>query len=222
MKILATRLRQRRRQLRLNQKDVAKTGSSSLLSKVETGTSQPSLKTLQEWALALKTTTADLIGDQLLLEAAKQTILATEKCHSYLSFLPETAATNFLKELSLSATSFTTPVPEPPADPELQYLAAKVHLHKGTPVKAAKLAQRALSQDVSQLWRIYHLTLLCQVYEQLSEPEKRREVEKELRATVNRQKADANLPPAAELTQTDLDQLKLGSLLQVIQACLDA
>ncbi len=222
MKILAARLRQRRRQLRLNQKDVAKIGSSSLLSKVETGTSQPSLKTLQEWAQALKTTTGDLIGDQLLLEAAKHTILDTEKCHSYLSFLPKTETTNFLKELSLSATSFTTQVPEPPPDAELQYLAAKVHLHKGTPKKAAVLAQKALSQDISPLWRICHLTLLCQVYEQLSEPAKRRKAKQELQTVLRRKKTNVDLPSAAELTQTDLDQLKLHSLLQVIQGCLEA
>lgn len=221
MKLLAARLRLRRRQLRLHQKDVAKTGSSSLLSKVETGTSWPSLKTLREWASVLETTASDLLGDQLLLEAAKHTILTTNQCHFYLNLLPETETTRFLKELSSSASSLSTPVPTPPKDDsELQYLTAKVHLQKGAPKKAASLAHQALSKNTSPLWRIYHLTLLCQIYEQLSELKKRTKVKKELQATLEQQKIDLTLPLTAELSQADLDLLKLRNLLHQLRICL--
>ena len=114
MNLLGDRLRQRRRLLGLRQKDVAGPTSASFLSKVESGAAQPSLANLRDWADALGTTTSDLLGEHLVLEAAKHSILLTEQCLAYLDALPTSPLTNFLRELTISATSLSTPIPVRP------------------------------------------------------------------------------------------------------------
>lgn len=131
MELLGARLRQRRRQMKLRQGDVAGTHSGSFLSKVENGVAQPSLSNLRDWSEKLETTAGELLGEHLILEAAKQSLLMTRKCHSYLDRLRPSPTTHFLKELSASATALSVSVPEPPCDPELQHLTAKVLLHRG-------------------------------------------------------------------------------------------
>ena len=64
--------------------------------------------------MELSSTAADLIGDHLVLEAAKESILLTEKCHAYLRRLPATSLTSFLRDLSASASALSIPVPQPP------------------------------------------------------------------------------------------------------------
>src|SRR5690554_2025792 len=105
MKLLGSRLRQRRRQMKLRQRDVASEGSASFLSKVENGAVYPSLNNLRDWSQTLGTTSGDLMGDSLVLEAAKHSILVPEKCHNYLNQLPNCFFTSFLRELTTSATS---------------------------------------------------------------------------------------------------------------------
>ncbi|NLJ80874.1 MAG: helix-turn-helix transcriptional regulator [Firmicutes bacterium] len=221
MGALGSRLRHRRRQLRLQQKDVAGKSGSSLLSKVENGASYPSLRNLEKWAIVLNTTMANLFGDQLILEAAKETILLTETCHAYLDLLNETSLTRFLRELSSSASSLSTPVPKPPLNPEAEYLTARVLLQRGTPQKAAVLLEKALATNNSQLWRIYHLLLLCQIYEQLSDNLKLTQARKKLALALNSLDArdlELALPPGNALSPADLGLLKLSAFWQAFQA----
>lgn len=213
MEALGSRLRQRRRQMRLHQRDVAGANSASFLSKVETGVACPSLKNLAEWSIALETTVGDLIGDQLLLEAAKHTVLATEKCHSYLDRLPDTKTTNFLRELSTSATALSTPVPDPPPDPELQYLTARVLIQRGLLQEAKALVKTSLALTQSPLWRIYHLSLLCQIHAKLSEPLQKRRVKDELQTllqSLNYHELLLALPDGETLSLADLELLKIS------------
>ncbi len=217
MKLLGSRLRQRRRQMGLQQKEVALQNSASFLSKVETGAAHPSLATLRGWAATLQTTPTDLLGEDLALEAAKQTILITHKCHAYLDQLPQTCLTDFLRKLSTSATSLSIPVPAPPQNPELHYLTAKVLDHKGLSVQAAELLESSLTRWRSPLWCIYYLSLLCQVYDKLSETAKKKRTEKALQnhiAALDPHKLMATLPNSPSITNDDLDLLRLSILLK--------
>ncbi len=219
MEALGSRLRQRRRQMRLHQRDVAGKNSASFLSKVETGVAYPSLKNLTEWSVALHTTIGDLLGDQLLLEAAKQTILLTDRCHSYLDNLADTMITKFLRELSTSASSVSTPVPRPPQDPELQYLTARVLIHRGLIQEAKGLVSTTLALTLDPLWRIYHLSLLCQIHEELSEDLQKREIKDELQSLLS--SLDYHtllhaLPEGESLTLADLELLKLSQGLSAL------
>lgn len=213
MNLLGSRLRQRRRQMRLNQRDVAGENSASFLSKVENGVAFPSFKNLRDWSQVLDTTLGDLLGDHLVLEAAKQTILVTDKCHGYLDLLPETKTTNFLRELSTSATSLSTPVPEPPADPEFQYLTAKVLRQRGLLEEAKALVLTVLASCQVSLWRIYHLSLLCQIHSELSEPLEQSLAEDELKnllASLDQHDLLRTLPDGEALTKGDLDLLRIS------------
>lgn len=210
--LLGSRLRHRRRRMRLQQKDVAAQNSASFLSKVETGAAYPSLQTLHDWAKALATTPGDLLGDNLVLEAAKYTILLTNKCHAYLDLLPATTVTRFLRELSTSATSLSTAVPTPPEDPELQFLTAQVLDHRGATIQAASLLEAGLIKWHSPLWCIYYLSLLCQVYDKLSETTKKKQAKKELRAHISKldpKQVLYSLPQGANLTHGELQLLQL-------------
>lgn len=215
MSLLGLRLRQRRKQMRLRQKDIAG-GSSSFLSKVESGTATPSLANLTDWSNKLNTPAGELLGDHLVLEAAKQSILLTEKCLAFLDHLPSSNLTTFLRQLSISATSLSTPVPKPPQEPELQYLTTKVLLHRGMIIEAKELVIKALSAD-HFLWRIHHLSLLCLIYEKLSETEKHKQAKEELLLSLQELDYDKllhTLPDAEAVSIVDLDLLKLSALLQ--------
>lgn len=217
VKLLGSRLRQSRRRIGLQQKEVAGKNSASFLSKVETGAALPSLATLQDWAVVLQTTPGDLLGEHLVLEAAKLTVLETDKCHAYLKLLPSTPMTKFIQQLSNSATSLSTAVPMPPPDPELEYLTAKVLDHRGQTAQAAQLAESALTKWHSPLWCIYYLSLLCQVYDKLSETEKKKQAKKQLHAHIinlNTELFAITLPEGGSLTTEDLYLLKLCQLLK--------
>ncbi len=217
MMLLGSRLRQRRRQMALQQKEVTGHNSASFLSKVETGAADPSLKTLRDWAAVLQTTPADLLGEDLILAAAKQTILAPHKCHAYLDQLPRTCLTTFLRELSTSATSLSISVPSPPQNPELHYLTARVLDHRGLTREAAELLEHALQKWCSPLWCIYYLSLLCQVYDKLSETTKKKRTEEALQnhiAALDPHKLMAALPNSPSITNDDLDLLRLSILLK--------
>lgn len=216
MRLLGSRLRQRRRQLKLHQKDVAGEQSASFLSKVENGAAHPSLKTLREWSQVLHTNPGHLMGDHLILEAAKYCILLTEKCHGYLDYLPVTLLTTFLRELSSSASSLSIRVPDPPPDPELQYLTAKVLLKRGMIQEAKEMAEGSLAQPCSPFIRIQYLSLLCLIYDELAEGTRRRQAQDDLRSALlelDHKKLVHKLPDADTLCVDDLNLLKLGVLL---------
>lgn len=217
MRLLGSRLRHRRRLMMLRQSDVAGKNSASFLSKVESGTANPSLNSLREWSKTLETSAAELIGDDLMLEAAKHSILLPERCSHYLDQLDSTPATAFLKELSASATSLSTPVPRPPNDPELQYLTAKVLHHRGVLQEAKKLAEKALYNADSPLLRISCLSLLCLIYGELAETEKQNETKDKLHTVVH--ELDYTnllyiLPDAEAISRKDLELLTLSALIQ--------
>jgi transcriptional regulator with XRE-family HTH domain len=217
MNLLGARLRQRRRQLGLRQKDVAGESSASFLSKAESGAAQPSLANLRDWAAALGTTAGDLLGDHLVLEAAMHSILHTEKCLSYLEQLPPSPLTAFLRELTTSASSLSTPVPEPPQNPFLEYLTARVHLHRGAAQKAEEILIATLARAKAAPWRILPLSLLCQIYGELSETEKKELAQAELRQSLEELDHDQllrSLPEPHLLTSLELDLLKLSALRQ--------
>lgn len=214
MNLLGARLKQRRKQLGLRQKDVAGE-SASFLSKVEGGTAQPSLANLTTWSKALDTTAGNLLGDHLVLEAAKQSILLTDKCLHYLDQLPQTESTKFLRQLTISATSISTPVPTPPTDPELEYLTAKVLVHRSMLKEAQSLLAQTLKRSLSN-WRIHHLSLLCQIYESLGEQKKKDRVLEDLRRAMEELDYEHlihALPEGEYLTSVHLDLLKLSYIM---------
>ena len=172
MELLGARIRHRRRQLKLKQSDVSGSNSASFLSKVENGSADPSLNSLRDWSEKLGVPAAELLGDHLLLEAAKHSILHPEICNRYLDKLKATPATCFLKKLSASAAALSIAVPEPPADPELQFLTAQVLRRRGMLQEAGELAERAIAYTYSPLLRISYLSLLCQIYGELDEAAK--------------------------------------------------
>lgn len=213
MRLLGERLRQRRRQMHLGQSLVAGPNTASFLSKVENGVAQPSLANLQTWSQKLETTMGDLLGDHLVLEAAKECILVTEKCHRYLDQLPEDRVTAFLRELSLSATSLSMTVPQSPTCPELEYLTATVLLHRGMFQEAKDLVEHALASPYPIFWQIYHLSLLCRIYAELSDPVQRKQTEDRLRqilGELDHQELINCLPEGGMLTLKELDLLKLS------------
>lgn len=213
LSLLGSRLRIRRRQIRLNQREVAGESSASFLSKVENGVALPSLNSLQEWSQVLNATSGDLLGDHLVLEAAKQTVLITDKCLSYLDLLPCTKTTSFLRQLTSSANSLSMPVPAPPSDPELQYLTALTLMKRHLFAEAKELVLAVLATTQVSLWRIYHLSLLCQIYGELSEPSKQSEAERELKkilADLDYDKLLQTLPDGESLTVDDLKLLEFA------------
>ena len=217
MQLLGSRLRQRRKWLRLRQGDVAGKASASFLSKVENGAASPSLSNLRDWSQRLNTSTAELIGDHLVLEAAKECILLTEKCHGYLDHLAPSPTTLFLRDLSSSATALSVPVPKPPADPELEYLTAKVLWHRGLLMEAKKLCERGLPNLLEPLLRIRYLTLLCLIYGGLDEGMKEDECLEHLRMTLRKLDRDIllrQLPEAESLSSSDLHLLTISALAQ--------
>lgn len=224
MSLLGARLRQRRRQLGLRQRDVTGDDCASFLSKVENGAALPSLNSLRQWAAVLSTTAGDLLGDHLVLEAAKHSILLTDQCLTYLDQLPPSSLTEFLRQLTTSATALSVPVPDPPPDPSLEYLTALVHLHRGEAQAAEAVLLSTLARARSAPWRIFHLSLLCQIYAALSEPAKHRKASDDLRAALaelNHQQLLHTLPEAHLLSTWDLDLLKLSSLLKYARLSLD-
>ena len=216
MNVLGCRLRYRRRAMGLTQKEVAGQNSASFLSKVETGTVEPSLKTLRDWALLLDTTVSSLIGDELILKAAKLSILEPSKCHFYLALLPTSPQIEFLRRLSTSARSLSTEVPIAPQDPELMYLTARVFLQRGSPTQAESMAQAALALTNSPLWSIYCLTLLCQVYDKLSEPEQKKQTEQQLQkllSSLDPEELFHTFPEDAAIPEEDIQLLQLSLVL---------
>lgn len=217
MELLGARLRWRRRQLKLRQGDIVGTHSGSFLSKVENGVAQPSLSSLRDWSEKLETTAGELLGDHLVLEAAKQCILLTEKCHLYLDHLDPSPTTRFLKELSSSATALSVPVPDPPCDPELQCLAARVLLHRGMIQEAKNMVERALPFTFTPLLRIRHLLLLCQICGELAETSTKEEAKNALHSTLSEldhYELLQELPDAEALSASDMELLTLSALVQ--------
>lgn len=219
MSLLGLRLRQRRRLLQLNQADVAGQSSASFLSKVENGVTSPSLRNLELWSEKLQTTCGELMGDHILLEAAKLSILDQKQCHSYLDQLPETTLSQFLRDLSSSASSLSSPLPPRPKDPELLYLYAKVLLNLGMLQDAQNLVEELLAQNIPTLWRVHHLALVCQIFGELGEIQKKEQAKAQMQALL----ADLDpkglrqaLPEAPMLRAEDLLLLQLSDLSQVI------
>jgi transcriptional regulator with XRE-family HTH domain len=201
--------------MQMRQGDVASAESASFLSKVENGVAAPSLDTLRDWSNTLQTTAGDLLGDHLLLEAAKHCVLLTEQCHRYLDQLRPSSVTLFLRELSTSATSLSVSVPNAPADPELEYLTTQVLWHRGMVEEAMKQAEKNLSLIHAPLLRIRYLSLLCLIYDELDEENKKRKSIDTLRSSL--QELDHatllhQLPEADALRSSDLDLLTLSSL----------
>ncbi len=218
MRILGSRIRYRRRQLGLAQKQVGSQNTASFVSKVENDQALPSLSLLDDWSITLETTVSDLIGDRLLWEAAALTVLHPEKCHHYLAFLPETQTRQYLEALSTSASSLSTPVPQPPPCPHLQYLAAKVLLHRNEMDQAAVICQQALD-TCDLVWRIHHLALLCQIWSRLGHIDEERAARSQLLTALselNTEKAIASLPEADILTAAHIDLIKLSALYEII------
>ena len=98
-------------------------------------------------------------------------ILHTEKCLSYLDQLPPSPLTAFLRELTTSASSLRTPVPEPPQIPFLEYLTARVQLLRGAAQNAEEFLIASLARAIAAPWLIQPLSLLCHIYGELSETE---------------------------------------------------
>lgn len=220
MELLGSRLRHRRRQLKLRQEDVAGPNSASFLSKVENGVASPSLSNFEDWCEKLNITMGELLGDHLILEAAKHTILLTEKCHHYLNQIRPSTTTQFLRMLSESATSLSTPVPEPPDDLELKLLTAKVLLHRGAINEAKELLNKMLSLTYSPLLQIRCLSLLCLIYNELAEEQKTREIKSKLYSIIQELDHDLllnTLPDQESLTFADLELLKLSCLAKAIE-----
>ena len=127
MNLLGRRLRIRRRQLGYTQEQLAESTTGSFISRIERGHDQPSLLVLKELAGRLETTTGELLGDLLALEAAKLSILIPRLCFTYLEELPPTSITQYLARLTTSIQK-REPIPEPPQDPEMHFLAALGHI----------------------------------------------------------------------------------------------
>lgn len=213
MELLGSRLRRRRRNMRQRQADIAGPHSASFLSKVENGIAQPSLDNLNKWSERLQTTVSELLGDHLVMDAAKQSILLTDKCHGYLDHLQPSPVTTFLRELSTSATYLSVPVPDPPEDQELEYLTAVVLFHRGMFQEAREMGEKVLALAYVPLLRIRCLSLLCLIYGELAELEDKRRCEEGLRSALS--SLDYNtllfhLPDADSLSTGDLDLLLLG------------
>ena len=219
MQLLGSRLKQRRRQLRMRQGDVAGTASASFLSKVENGVATPSLGNLRDWSQQLQTSTADLLGDHLILEAAKHCILLTEKCHHYLDQLPPSPITLFLRDLSTCATALSAPVPIAPPDPELQYLTARVLWHRGMPQEGKALAERGLANTLDPFLRIRYFSLLCLIYGELHELTKKEESLEHLRMTIQELDHDILLHQLPEADALNFSDLRLLTLSALVQGC---
>lgn len=219
MELLGARIRHRRRQLKLRQSDVSGSNSASFLSKVENGSADPSLNSLRDWSEKLGVPAAELLGDHLLLEAAKHSILHPEICNRYLDKLKATPATCFLKKLSASAAALSIAVPEPPADPELQFLTAQVLRRRGMLQEAGELAERAIAYTYSPLLRISYLSLLCQIYGELDEAAKQKEVKEKLSLALvdlDHNTLLQNLPDPEAISTEDLALVTLSALIQTI------
>jgi transcriptional regulator with XRE-family HTH domain len=143
MKLLGKRIRARRRQLRLTQRDIATAATSSFISRIERGHDLPSLEVLHAMAQHLQLTMAELLGDQLLLEAAKLTVLNPARCLAYLEYLPDTSITRFLECLTESVRNPLRPV-SPPPNYEMHFLAARVYAHRSHKDRAISTAQTGL------------------------------------------------------------------------------
>lgn len=217
MGLLGSRLRRRRQYLKRRQGDIAGPQSASFLSKVENGFAQPSLDNLHKWSGELHTTVGELLGDHLIMTAAKQTILLTEKCHSYLDHLQPSPVTTFLRELSSSATRLSVSVPEPPTDRELEYLTAVVLRHRGMFCEARDLCEEVLSRVHTPLLRMRCLSLLCLIYGDLAEPDQQRKCEEDLRAALlelDYKTLLDRLPDADALSSVNLELLLVGEAAQ--------
>lgn len=217
MKLLGSRIRQRRRALHLHQADVVGPNSSSFLSKVENGSAYPSLKNLQEWSQKLQTTAGDLLGDHLILEAAKQSILLTKQCHRYLQFLPVTPLTIFLQDLSTCASSISSPLPDMPEDPELLYLYGQVLIQRGMLLEARDLSEEVLNRNLPTLWRFYHLSLVCQIYGELGENEKKGKTQgiiQSILKDLDHKTLLQFLPEPELICSHDLELLRISSVVQ--------
>ena len=144
----------------------------------------------------------------------------TDQCLTYLDQLPPSSLTEFLRQLTTSATALSVPVPDPPPDPSLEYLTALVHLHRGEAQAAEAVLLSTLARARSAPWRIFHLSLLCQIYERLGEPAKQRQALAELKdglAQLNHAELLRTLPEPHLLSGLELDLLKLSALLQCAQ-----
>ncbi len=217
MQLIGKRIRNFRRSLLMNQKDIAGKRCTSFISRIENGVSIPSLKNLKEWSGLLRTTSSELIGDQVLLDIAKGTILQPEKCQEYLQHLPENETTTFIKNLSASVRSVSTPVPEPPQDAELQYLTAQVHLKKGFPHKALDLTNQALQGGKHPITHIRLLYLSYRIYEILGESHKMQEASESLHSYLKEysyNKIIQNLPDPETVTSYDVDLFKLSLIIK--------
>ena len=143
MTLLGQRLRTRRRQLGYTQKDLATSTTGSFISRIERGHDLPSLHVLAELAAHLDSTSGELIGDLLVLEAAKLSVLIPQKCRVYLNELPSTSITQYLARLTTSIQK-REPIPEPPQDPEMHFLAALGHIKQADVHLACRLIQDGL------------------------------------------------------------------------------
>ncbi len=159
MNLLGRRLRIRRRQLGYTQEQLAESTTGSFISRVERGHDLPSLLVLKELAGRLETTTGELLGDLLALEAAKLSILIPRLCFTYLEELPPTSITQYLALLTTSVQKGST-VPAPPLDAELHFLAALVHTERVDFRNAVRLIETGLEISTAKPLTERRLTLL--------------------------------------------------------------
>lgn len=162
MHLLCQRLKVRRKQRRLTQKHLAVTTTPSFISRIERGRDLPSLTGLRKMAAALDTTMGDLLGDLLVLEAAKLTILQPQHCLTYLKELPPTSITRYLASLTTSVQRGSS-VPTPPPNAEMHFLAALVHTSRGDTPEALKLIHKGICLARAQPLTKLKLELLLEL-----------------------------------------------------------
>jgi len=178
-------IRQRRKKLKLSQQDVAQGDwTRSYISQIERGHIQPSLETLTKIAIKLDTTVADSVGDQLLLQKAKATVLYPQICKQFLAKLPRTTTTIFLDQLTNSLLSNNTLDCQLPPNPELYYLTARVLIFQKNYPLACRILEDGL-RIFDVYWRILFLVQLCTLYELLEKPEQLAQAKQQIKNIMN-------------------------------------
>lgn len=210
MSLLGRRLKTRRRQYRLTQQQLAISTTASFISRVERGHDLPSIQVLSELAASLDTTAGELLGDILVLEAAKLTILNPNRCCMYLQELPSTSITRYLASLTTSVQK-KSPVPPPPQHPEMHFLAALAYASRGEITQAIKTARTGLSLPSQQPLTKLRLELL---QDALAKPSAARHTP-ELLKTKNTCWSD--LPPPELITFEDVVSGLVGQVFSLVK-----
>lgn len=171
---LGKRVRHRRKQLRMSQQKLAENRwTRSYISQVELGKAVPSLETLTTIANRLDCTLGELMGDTQILQAAKSTLFTPEACLKYLDMLPKTDTTIVLSQLAHALQDNRSPQCQLPADPELFYLTARVHIYQRNYQDALSILTQGL-RYANELWKLRLLALLRETAAQIDDVERYR------------------------------------------------